>query len=130
MQYAYLGVSLSQNTPSAIRSAVITAVTTPPVWNAIVAPDDGILEGLDEAAPPAVVGELNGVEAVVAVTPPELVVDDDAPFDVSTSRCCGAHAPTREVRADESANAAGVEPQFVYCCMYTMWFSRSKTAMI
>lgn len=40
------------------------------------------------------------------------------------------HLPSRVVRSAALAMAAGVEPQFVYCCMWMAFVSRSKTAVI
>lgn len=40
------------------------------------------------------------------------------------------HLPSRVVRSAALAMAAGVEPQFVYCCMWMALASRSKTAAI
>lgn len=39
------------------------------------------------------------------------------------------HLPSRVVRSAALAMAAGVEPQFVYCCMWMAFVSRSKTAV-
>ena len=39
------------------------------------------------------------------------------------------HLPSRVVRSAALAMAAGVEPQFVYCCMWMALVSRSKTAV-
>ena len=89
-------------------------MANPLIWIENVVPDEVVLPD-DDAAPSAAVGEDEIIEAVVALTP--VAVVGAAPFDVSDSRCCTAHAPTRLVKEAESANAAGVEPQFVYCCM-------------
>lgn len=40
------------------------------------------------------------------------------------------HLPSRVVRSAALAMAAGVEPQFVYCCMWMALVSRSKTAVV
>lgn len=40
------------------------------------------------------------------------------------------HLPSRVVRSAALAMAAGVEPQFVYCCMWMALVSRSKTAVL
>lgn len=39
------------------------------------------------------------------------------------------HLPSRVVRSAALAMAAGVEPQFEYCCMWMALVSRSKTAV-
>lgn len=39
------------------------------------------------------------------------------------------HLPSRVVRSAALAMAAGVEPQFAYCCMWMALVSRSKTAV-
>lgn len=70
----------------------------------------------DEAEPALDVGVLTAVAALVAVAVDAGDDEEEAPF-VGLNCCLSRlQAPTSVVSDAELARAAGVEPQFVYCC--------------
>lgn len=97
--------------------------------------------------PPVFPPEAAGISVVVAGSVPPPPEDDDEPVPVagvldSVGEGSDAepvpgtmvrgveHLPSRVVRSAALAMAAGVEPQFVYCCMWMAFVSRSKTAVM
>lgn len=55
--------------------------------------------------------------------------DDEEPVPGTMVRGV-EHLPSRVVRSAALDIAAGVDPQFVYCCMWMALVSRSKTAIV
>lgn len=93
--------------------------------------------------PPVFPPEAAGISVVAGSVPPdddepvpeagllELVGEGSDAEPVPGTMVRGVeHIPSRVVRSAALAIAAGVEPQFVYCCMWMALASRSKTAVI
>lgn len=96
----------------------------------------------DVVEPPVFPPEAAGISVVAGSVPPEdelvpeaglleLVGEGSDAEPVPGTMVRGVeHLPSRVVRSTALAMAAGVEPQFVYCCMWMALASRSKTAVI
>lgn len=82
------------------------------------------------ASPPDEPTELVAVAAepvVVAVVRPVPVTEELVPMSVLPF--VFVHSPLSPASCEASVSAAGVEPQFSYCCKWISLFSRSKTAV-
>lgn len=91
---------------------------------------DGVQFAPEAAAGMELAADADGESDTVDVTMVEADADVDSPRS-STLLCADAgwHSPSIVPRTEALAMAAGVEPQLMYCCMWTAFVSRSKTAV-